>query len=169
MDVRNDIIGKHYSCNFNKLVNRLSWSFGGNVSLSEECIQESYTRALKFFYSYDIDRAPFQTWFNSILRNTIKDFKKSDKSKISTSEEDVLNSIPDINGGEEFQFRREICNKVEKDFSLLSPKARTAVHLYFFKNLLPHEIEKNTKGLSKFSVRKYVHQAQQTMEASYAP
>lgn len=41
----------------------------------EDVVQEAYARALKYLPSFDHSR-DFDKWFNKILSNTVKDFKK---------------------------------------------------------------------------------------------
>ena len=44
-----------------------------DYSTAEDIVMEAYARALKYQLSYDPDRSPINTWFNSIIFNLIKE------------------------------------------------------------------------------------------------
>lgn len=53
-----------------------------NMELSEDIVQEAYSRALKYQTSFDENRSSIKTWFNRIMFNVLRDSKKVSKKVV---------------------------------------------------------------------------------------
>ena len=51
----------------------------GDYATAEDVVQEAFTRAIKFQYSYDEKRGPLDKWFNTILFNSLRDQQRQDR------------------------------------------------------------------------------------------
>jgi RNA polymerase sigma factor (sigma-70 family) len=51
----------------------------GSRDAGEDVVQEAYMRAWKYKGSYNPNKAKLNTWFNTILYNSLRDYKKLDK------------------------------------------------------------------------------------------
>jgi len=68
------LIENHYKAHQGELVKKLRNAVNGHHN-AEDTVQEAYTRALKYWDTYDSERG-LDKWFSSILRNCIKDTQK---------------------------------------------------------------------------------------------
>ena len=74
MNQRNSLITKHYIENYKRLVKRSMWRVPNkSLALAEECVQEAYARALKYYSTFNPKQDLFNNWFEGILRNAIND------------------------------------------------------------------------------------------------
>jgi RNA polymerase sigma factor (sigma-70 family) len=71
-----DLVEQHYRDRRNSIVKRIR-RFFQSPHYSEDVVQEAYTRALKYWNTYDPEQN-FNTWFSAILNNAIKDFFKTE-------------------------------------------------------------------------------------------
>lgn len=69
-------IEKHYIENRHKLVKRMSFR-AGTPENGEDVVQEAYTKAIRYRRSFD--GTNFDRWFNTILNNTLREFKNLEK------------------------------------------------------------------------------------------
>ncbi len=68
---RDTQIEAHYRDNYKRLERSIGHRVG--YTNSEDAVQEAYTRALKYWSSFDPDEGTFTQWFTSILNNAQKD------------------------------------------------------------------------------------------------
>ena len=82
MSKRNKQISDHYALNYERLVKRcVNRVPDRSQALAEEVVQEAYTRALKYFRTYDWKINDFDVWFNSILKNAINDCRQIERER----------------------------------------------------------------------------------------
>lgn len=77
MQDRNKVITEFYLKNSRELHKRVSNRAGGPYN-AEDVVQEAFARALKYWDSFDPNRHQLGAWFNTILNNALKDFKKEE-------------------------------------------------------------------------------------------
>jgi len=86
------MIEKHFRDNRQRLVKRMSYR-AGSPAAAEDIVQESYYRALKYHRSFDGKN--FDNWFSTILNNTLKEYKNSEKGYSAAEyEEDEGDGTP---------------------------------------------------------------------------
>jgi RNA polymerase sigma factor (sigma-70 family) len=73
-----DALEKYYLDNFEYLKKKIK-NRAGTIWNAEDIIQESFYRAIKYWSSFDQERGRIDTWFGTILNNTLKDYMKSDR------------------------------------------------------------------------------------------
>ena len=62
-----------------RMVGTMSRILRGDYAAGEDVVQEAFTRAVKFYHSYDSQRASLKTWFNSILYNALRDAQRASR------------------------------------------------------------------------------------------
>lgn len=78
--MRNKIIEKHFRENYTRNVKRIN-SRIGHWHTAEDVVTEAYTRALKYFRTFDPTIKEFDAWFNTILNNSLKKIKKEERDR----------------------------------------------------------------------------------------
>ena len=69
-------IEQHYIENYRKFVKRITFRAGTEWD-AEDIVQDAYERALR--YSNKAGILNFDKWFNTLLNNSLKDFKNNEK------------------------------------------------------------------------------------------
>jgi RNA polymerase sigma factor (sigma-70 family) len=151
MNKPNDIITEHYLTNYERLVKRSTNRVPNkSVALAEECVQEAYTRALKYFNTFNPKKDKFEKWFEGILRNAINDCRNVEKDR------GVSKELADEDGVELIPSRKEkigaifILAKMKKD---INHRVLSLFLLYGYKT---KDIAEYT-GVSHTSVRQIIH------------
>jgi RNA polymerase sigma factor (sigma-70 family) len=146
------MIVQYYIDNRNKLVNRVKYRVGG-IENAEDVVQEAFARALQYISTYDHDK-PFGAWFNTILNNATRDFKREYRDQGRTREVQEGDFEP-----------VELPEWVDLDKMLVG---RNEVHkdiltLHFKEGFTPADIVKITeyqKGQVHMCIRRFVNQIQ---------
>jgi len=76
-----DKIESFYRENYKRQVKKMGYILNGDISASEDIVQEAYRRATKYITSYRENKSSFKTWFNSILYNSLRDWQRQDRDK----------------------------------------------------------------------------------------
>lgn len=91
----------------------------------EDIVQESYLRAITYWHTYDPEKSSVNTWFNSILYNTLRDFQRQFKRNPETTEDpDTWMSIPAITD-------RGINLELEIDRYKCNDQSRLVLKMYY--------------------------------------
>lgn len=92
-----DLLTDTYRKNYRVKVKLMSRILRGDLALAEDVVQEAFTRAIKYIHLYDESRGLIDTWFNSILFNTLRDTQKIERNQQELHRElklfDVIDSI----------------------------------------------------------------------------
>lgn len=76
---RNATLEDFFSNNYRKLVARAKGRAGTKEN-AEDIVQETFSRAIKYWGSFDPRHKELGAWFNTILNNTTKDYMKSENN-----------------------------------------------------------------------------------------
>jgi len=161
-------IEKHYVENFDKLVKRFSYRAGG-IPNAEDVVQEAFTLALKYKDSFNpdskhrgVDKAEFGGWFNGILNNALRLYKRKEQLLGMSVEyqEDMDEAAPLM------EWEGDLIDAVKKDIARKPPQIRQALWLYLFKQYKPREICQ-VVDMSNAYVRTSVKEFKQEMRAKY--
>lgn len=86
------MIEAHYIENRQKFVKNMTFR-SGSPEAAEDIVQEAYYRALKYKDTCDPER--FHKWFNMILYNTLRDYKREESGRIEEEfEEEFAEGFP---------------------------------------------------------------------------
>ena len=88
-------IDQFYSENFDTLVKRYHNRAGSRPN-AEDVVQEAFSRALKYYSTFEESKKEFGAWFNTIANNALRDFKNQEKRmgmSVEFNEEDWGTSL----------------------------------------------------------------------------
>jgi len=109
----------------------------GSYENAEDCIQEAFTRALKYIDSFNRDGSEFGAWLNSIINRCVKQIKK-DKFFYEPIE-DNEDSIETVELEEEFFNDEKLKVIVEKIKTFRQP-TKDILYMKFIRGHTPQEI-----------------------------
>ena len=155
------MIEQYYTENRKHLLKRIAGR-GIRKDLTEDVLQESFTRAIKFIHTFDKSRN-FAAWFNTIMNNCIKDAKREDIMEGMTSSEDV----PEPVSGEDLEFNSLLCERLEGELEGRSKIHKDILYLYFKKNLKPAEISQVVDANNK-AIRMTIWRFKEEMREKYS-
>jgi RNA polymerase sigma factor (sigma-70 family) len=158
--MRNEVIEKHYRENYNRLVKIVSRRLGYNPHLSEEAVQEAYTKALEHWDVYDHKRS-FDGWFVTILNNCVVNVTRQEKDRGISIEE-----VGQLSEDEENLLRLDN-NLVSREVRKMIMGTESALHkdiiyLFFIKGLSLKSILSLTEATSLSMVKKVISRFRQT-------
>lgn len=127
---------QEYDILVKKLVNR-----AGGRENAEDVVMESFARALQYFKSYDPNRKEFGAWFNTILNNTLRDFKRVERNYGMNLEADesileAYNLDSDA---------KETVSEIKKRIRRKPQHTREILKLYYLHQYTPKDIENVTE------------------------
>ena len=126
------MIEQYYIDNRPKLLKQIAGR-GIRKDLVEDVLQESFTRALHYYKTYNKNR-PFAPWFNTLMNNVIKAAKKEDKLQGMTTEElKVL--AEDEYVDENSQFNSLMRDHLSGELDGRYGAHGDVLHLYFMMNM----------------------------------
>lgn len=73
----NKILEDFYKDERENLLRRLNYG-AGSPSNAEDVLQEAFVRALIYWDTFDPERKELGAWFNTIMRNALRDFKREE-------------------------------------------------------------------------------------------
>lgn len=130
-------IEQHYKDNYRNLCKRVSYGAGG-FDCAEDIVQDAYEKAIRYLNSFDDKVKSFDTWFNTILGNCLRDFKNKEKMQgmsIPFDEKDEY-LIPD-----EVDFtKKEVVNEIRKRIASKPEPLRNVLYLHYQLDYKPSDI-----------------------------
>lgn len=73
----NKVLEQFYKDERENLLRRLNYG-AGSPSNAEDVLQEAFVRALIYWDTFDPERKELGAWFNTIMRNALRDFKREE-------------------------------------------------------------------------------------------
>lgn len=150
----NTDIEKHYRSYYTKLVKRVSYRLGNKYFLAEEVVQEAYTRALKYYKSFDPSYGEFDQWFSLILNNATRACQNQEKHRGIAGDTLVFPNT------DEQYFR----NGLEKSIGLEESRNATILSLYFLDGWRTPEIS-NLLNCNHNTVRQIINRYRERVVA----
>ena len=109
----------------------------GSPENAEDILQEAFTRALKYKTSFNPNTQELGAWFNTILNNALKTFKRDEKSMGTYVELDE-----EIGEGYEMsQTSGDMFKRIENEVECYKGDTKQALFLYFLKGYSPRDIK----------------------------
>lgn len=149
-----NLVEAHYKENFNTLckkMRRFSDSDG------EDIVQESYLRAIKYLPSFN-EKKDFNKWFNTIMYNTLKDFKGQRDGIVVDLDPDYLMTPYDRS---EAMYGRLIHKFTEKS----RPDHKEIIYLHYVYGYRPIEINQVVDH-SLSNINSIIHNFRQRIKES---
>lgn len=120
----------------------------GSPENAEDVLQESFERALRYLSSFDAERQELGAWFNTIMNNTLKSFKRDERSCGTYVEFDEELADPILMS----QTNEDTIARIKEAIANKEGDDRTILHLYFNEQYKPREImtvlETNNKRIN---------------------
>lgn len=136
----------------------------GSIESGEDVVQEAYTRAWKYQGSYNPRKAELKTWFNTILYNTLRDFRKEDKlgGVVMESKHDEIAEVVPYEKIQEHLFLLwgEINN-------LTNERSRRVLYLFYILGYTSKEISEIEEGVSQSNVTTISNRFKQTVKQKH--
>jgi RNA polymerase sigma factor (sigma-70 family) len=73
----NKVLEEFYNERREDLLRRLAYG-AGSPEAAEDVLQEAFVRALTYWDTFDPQHKEFGAWFNTIMKNALKDFKREE-------------------------------------------------------------------------------------------
>lgn len=132
---RNKLIEDHYRSNHERLVKKLIWRVPyRSRAIAEDVVQEAYERALRYYRTFNPTIKDFTTWFNTILNNTLKSFKKSESNSGVTYEYD--DNIDEITPPRNVSHYYELISQLDSP----NPVEKEILNLFFILGFKSREV-----------------------------
>lgn len=136
---RNKVLEEFYKREYNNLVKRVNRR-AGTPENAEDVVQESFYRAIKYWDSYDDTKKTIGAWFNTILNNALKDFKRDELNYGMCLELDE----EQLDGVEMSQTDGDMLKRIGMFIDGKNESHREILDLYFHKGYKPREIAQIT-------------------------
>lgn len=132
-----EMIEKYYTEQYSTLVKRFT-NRAGSVWNAEDVVSEGFSRALTYADSYNPDKKELGAWLNTIMNNSLKNFKQADRLMGMSVEFDELkdDGVP----------MGEIASVCRKDIYKMIAEEPVdnnveILNLYFRNNYTPKDIQ----------------------------
>lgn len=131
----NKLLEQFYIDNREILLKRL-YHRAGSAHNAEDILQESFLRALRYQGSFSPNTQELGAWFNTIMNNALKSFKRDERSMGTYVEIDE-----EVCGGYEMsQTSGDMIKRIESEVDMFSGENQQALYLYFLKGFKPREV-----------------------------
>ena len=147
-----------YSDVYNPKVKMITRILHGDYSAAEDIVQEAFTRALKFYPSFDPEVGSLHAWFNGILFNSLRDYQKEKRGEIISICKDV-NPEEVISG---LEVDRTLLHKMINDTKNL--KHKRVLELFFILGYTSTEISQIEDGISQSNVTTIVNRFRESIK-----
>lgn len=148
---RDKLITEHYLLHYERLVKRTIWRVPNkSKAIAEECVQEAYARALKYFSTFDERKDLFERWFEGILRNAIHDCRDIEKDR------GVSKELSDEDGVELVPYRKERLTAIAVIRGMKEDNNRLVLSMFLLYGFKTKDIAEYT-GMTHTNVRQIIY------------
>lgn len=147
--MKNNTLEEIFRNDFDKLRNYVEGRVGNE---GEDLVMEAFTRAYKYFPSFDPDKAALSTWFFRILLNVIQDHKEKMHPEVERIDFDAVpSSIQTDKSFDITQDVEEVLEAIEEEGEL----QKEALKLFLIEGYTAEEV-KEMLGIKKGTLYQYV-------------
>lgn len=140
-----------------KTINKILYS---SRETAEDIVQEAYLKAYKYMDTYDPERSEFNTWFNKILFNTLRDYQRDFKNAPEMVDLDVNMCIDD----NKYDFNLDTHKSLEESIDRIKNKRhRKFLILYYILGYSAREIAE-TEDTTVTNITTICSRFKQTLE-----
>lgn len=137
----------------------------GSRDAGEDVVQEAYMRAWKYQGSYQPRKAELNTWFNTILYNALRDFKKLEKLGgvvVDDDVEEVVEHVPYERIQEHLQLVWEEINNMTRN-----TRHKRILYLFYILGYTSRDISEIEKDITQVNVRVISKRFRDLMRTKY--
>lgn len=156
------LLEQFYKDNRTLLLKRL-FHRAGSAENAEDVLQEAFLRALRYKSSFNPDTQELGAWFNTIMNNALRDFKRDERSMGTyvELEEEVSGTY------EMSQTDGDMAERLVHEINTRKDRLhRDILLLYFVKEYKPREI-RDVLGVNYRSLVKVVDRFKHEMKGKY--
>lgn len=147
---RNTILQNLYEKDSNDMIKRISHRVE-NVADAEDIVHEAFTRALRFFDSFNPKIRPLETWFSQILHNVLMDhYRMESRTGIKLEVKEW-----ELDPVDEQMLEQVGMDQIEKMIGHKPMPRAEVLYLYFIRDYFPREITQ-VMNINNRTVRQYV-------------
>lgn len=139
-----------YEENYDDYVRRVKNRVGG-IPNAEDVIQESFARALQYKENFDPKIRELGAWFNTILNNATRDFKRTERLQGLSTDDGLTPTM------ETQMLDEELLAILAEELSELPDREAEAMNLYLVRGLSGKEVAEIT-SYSPNTIRKMAHE-----------
>jgi RNA polymerase sigma factor (sigma-70 family) len=151
---------EYYTEQKDRLIKRVSYRAGG-IHNAEDVVHEAFTRALQYIDAYDPQKRPLPAWFNTILNNALKDFKRAERNAGTTQEEQIIEDLDmEI-------FKSEVVEELINQIEAMKDPAREILQQFVVLGYTAKEVVQTT-DLNIHTVRKCIADFYKSARDRYA-
>lgn len=158
----NKAIEAYYIAEREDLVRRMT-NPAGDVNAAEDVVQEAFVRALLYWGSFNPEEKELGAWFSTILKNSLRDYKRQEWLFGMAEEFDEEHYEPiemDVSEGELVKQIGRVVNTKDGDL-------QEVLKLYYLKQYLPMDIAKIT-GIKLQTIKKTIWRFNKTIKEQHA-
>ncbi|MFY0598224.1 MAG: RNA polymerase sigma factor [Cyclobacteriaceae bacterium] len=142
------------------------YRLSGNTAVSEDLVQNAFTRMLKYRKSYS-DVGNFEAWAFHISRNVFKDdLRKNQRYSWQENMADWENHLKDASNQEVFMQKTDELNNLDKAMKALPDDKREVLEMTRFQKL-KYERVADLLGITESAVKVRVHRALKALKENY--
>lgn len=140
----------HYKEVYRDKVNIMSRILKGDYAGAEDVVQEAFTRAIKFYPSFDPKKGKLPAWFNGILFNALRDLQREMKVAPKVPMRDM--SWEDVLPGLDFSNEETRIFLEKKISGVRNEKHQEVLYLFFILGYTSSEIAQIMPKMSPSNV-----------------
>jgi RNA polymerase sigma factor (sigma-70 family) len=153
--VRNETIEQHYRHHYKILVKRAAWRVPNkSVALAEEVVQEAYSRAIKYWKTFDPNKNKFGAWFNRIYNGCVADCMRAENGGLPSLNNDDEWLEPFILNDSDW-VPKEMAIRIQEGIKAQRDEASEILNLFFNLGLTTPEIHEIT-GVNHNTIRQTI-------------
>lgn len=153
-----NIVEQHYKENYARIVKRMTFRAGTQWD-AEDVVQEAYSRALKYFKSFD--GSNFNRWFTTVLNNAFIDHKNQERGHSADQFEEEEDAGIACN-----YYNERMIEDVRKRIDKGSPIQKEVLSLWFENEYTIVDIARITNH-TYFVVRQIIHRFRDVLKEKY--
>ena len=110
-----------------------------------DILQETFCRALTYINTFQESKGPFAAWFNTLMNNVIKDFKRDEKLQ------GMVREMKATDPEEDPEFTKIMALRLGEEVGDMSEKNRYVLELKYIHNLqnaeIVHLVDNNIRSI----------------------
>lgn len=134
------LIAKHFEEQYDTLVKKISGRAGGAYN-ADDVVSEAFTEALRYSNSFNPDLAKFETWFNTILNNCLKRFKKEERMSGTYVELEEHHLFSE----EDEQYIQALADRLTEEIEAIRGEVGQVLNMYFLLGYTRRDIRRVTE------------------------
>lgn len=157
-------LGNFFKNNYERHLKMIGKILYKDPDTVQDVVQEAYARAVKYQRSYDESRSSVNTWFNTILFNTLRDFQRQHQSQPDIMDEDVDSHYEE----DQFSNVSDHFELIEREISCVKrERNKRILRLYYVLGYSSREISQIEEKMTVTNVTTICNRFRKTLKEKY--